>query len=75
MYIYSIPKLQLFISFFFLKNHYIEVFICAPQLWVNERLPMAMSEDQGNNLQTVQLLLKKNQVSFNFFPVIPTNHS
>uniref|UniRef100_A0A8C1KI91 Spectrin beta chain n=1 Tax=Cyprinus carpio TaxID=7962 RepID=A0A8C1KI91_CYPCA len=32
-------------------------------LWVNERLPMAMSEDHGNNLQTVQLLLKKNQVS------------
>ncbi|XP_056101531.1 spectrin beta chain, erythrocytic isoform X2 [Rhinichthys klamathensis goyatoka] len=30
-------------------------------LWVNERLPMAMSEDHGNNLQTVQLLLKKNQ--------------
>uniref|UniRef100_A0A8C2CSH5 Spectrin beta chain n=1 Tax=Cyprinus carpio TaxID=7962 RepID=A0A8C2CSH5_CYPCA len=31
-------------------------------LWVNERLPMAMSEEHGNNLQTVQLLLKKNQV-------------
>uniref|UniRef100_A0A672SYV9 Spectrin beta chain n=1 Tax=Sinocyclocheilus grahami TaxID=75366 RepID=A0A672SYV9_SINGR len=30
-------------------------------LWVNERLPMAMSEEHGNNLQTVQLLLKKNQ--------------
>ncbi|TRY55293.1 hypothetical protein DNTS_013453, partial [Danionella cerebrum] len=30
-------------------------------LWVDERLPMAMSEDHGNNLQTVQLLLKKNQ--------------
>ncbi|XP_056332566.1 spectrin beta chain, erythrocytic isoform X2 [Danio aesculapii] len=30
-------------------------------LWVNERLPIAMSDDHGNNLQTVQLLLKKNQ--------------
>ncbi|KAA0711356.1 Spectrin beta chain, non-erythrocytic 1 [Triplophysa tibetana] len=30
-------------------------------LWINERLPMAMSEDHGSNLQTVQLLLKKNQ--------------
>uniref|UniRef100_A0A8C1G6Q8 Spectrin beta chain n=1 Tax=Cyprinus carpio TaxID=7962 RepID=A0A8C1G6Q8_CYPCA len=30
-------------------------------LWVNERLPMAMSEEHGNNLQTVQLLIKKNQ--------------
>ncbi|XP_052001411.1 spectrin beta chain, erythrocytic-like isoform X2 [Xyrauchen texanus] len=30
-------------------------------LWVNERLPMAMAEDHGNNLQSVQLLLKKNQ--------------
>uniref|UniRef100_A0A8C9WPU3 Spectrin beta chain n=1 Tax=Scleropages formosus TaxID=113540 RepID=A0A8C9WPU3_SCLFO len=30
-------------------------------LWVEERLPLAMSEDHGNNLQAVQLLLKKNQ--------------
>ncbi|XP_060790175.1 spectrin beta chain, erythrocytic isoform X5 [Neoarius graeffei] len=30
-------------------------------LWLEERLPMAMSQDHGNNLQTVQLLLKKNQ--------------
>ncbi|XP_066540760.1 spectrin beta chain, erythrocytic [Hoplias malabaricus] len=30
-------------------------------LWVEERLPMAMSQEHGNNLQTVQLLLKKNQ--------------
>uniref|UniRef100_A0A4W4H873 Spectrin beta chain n=1 Tax=Electrophorus electricus TaxID=8005 RepID=A0A4W4H873_ELEEL len=29
-------------------------------LWVEERLPMAMSLEHGNNLQTVQLLLKKN---------------
>ncbi|XP_030641796.1 spectrin beta chain, erythrocytic [Chanos chanos] len=30
-------------------------------LWVEERLPMALSEEHGNNLQSVQLLLKKNQ--------------
>ncbi|XP_078515642.1 spectrin beta chain, erythrocytic [Lissotriton helveticus] len=30
-------------------------------LWVEERLPLAESTDHGNNLQTVQLLLKKNQ--------------
>uniref|UniRef100_A0A6Q2YBG7 Spectrin beta chain n=1 Tax=Esox lucius TaxID=8010 RepID=A0A6Q2YBG7_ESOLU len=30
-------------------------------LWVEERLPLAMSDEHGNNLQAVQLLLKKNQ--------------
>ncbi|XP_055520757.1 spectrin beta chain, non-erythrocytic 1-like isoform X2 [Leucoraja erinacea] len=30
-------------------------------LWVNERLPLATSTDHGNNLPTVQLLIKKNQ--------------
>uniref|UniRef100_A0A8C7LH16 Spectrin beta chain n=1 Tax=Oncorhynchus kisutch TaxID=8019 RepID=A0A8C7LH16_ONCKI len=30
-------------------------------LWVEERLPLAMSDEHGSNLQTVQLLLKKNQ--------------
>ncbi|XP_037388755.1 spectrin beta chain, non-erythrocytic 1-like isoform X1 [Pygocentrus nattereri] len=30
-------------------------------LWVEERMPMATSTDHGNNLQTVQLLIKKNQ--------------
>uniref|UniRef100_A0A4W4FRX9 Spectrin beta chain n=1 Tax=Electrophorus electricus TaxID=8005 RepID=A0A4W4FRX9_ELEEL len=30
-------------------------------LWVEERMPMAISTDHGNNLQTVQLLIKKNQ--------------
>ncbi|XP_066550926.1 spectrin beta chain, erythrocytic isoform X2 [Amia ocellicauda] len=30
-------------------------------LWVEERLPLAMSTDHGNNLQAVQLLMKKNQ--------------
>ncbi|XP_069494766.1 spectrin beta chain, erythrocytic isoform X2 [Ambystoma mexicanum] len=30
-------------------------------LWVQERLPLAESTDHGHNLQTVQLLLKKNQ--------------
>uniref|UniRef100_A0AAY5EV37 Spectrin beta chain n=1 Tax=Electrophorus electricus TaxID=8005 RepID=A0AAY5EV37_ELEEL len=30
-------------------------------LWVEERMPIATSTDHGNNLQTVQLLIKKNQ--------------
>ncbi|XP_060720370.1 spectrin beta chain, non-erythrocytic 1-like isoform X1 [Tachysurus vachellii] len=30
-------------------------------LWVEERMPMATSTEHGNNLQTVQLLIKKNQ--------------
>uniref|UniRef100_A0A4W5Q7J1 Spectrin beta chain n=1 Tax=Hucho hucho TaxID=62062 RepID=A0A4W5Q7J1_9TELE len=30
-------------------------------LWVEERLPRAMSDEHGNNLQAVQMLLKKNQ--------------
>ncbi|XP_067877956.1 spectrin beta chain, non-erythrocytic 1-like isoform X6 [Heterodontus francisci] len=30
-------------------------------LWVNERMPLATSTDHGNNLPTVQLLIKKNQ--------------
>uniref|UniRef100_A0A8C8ER97 Spectrin beta chain n=1 Tax=Oncorhynchus tshawytscha TaxID=74940 RepID=A0A8C8ER97_ONCTS len=30
-------------------------------LWVEERLPLAMSDEHGNNLQAVQMLLKKNQ--------------
>ncbi|CAB1331215.1 unnamed protein product, partial [Coregonus sp. 'balchen'] len=30
-------------------------------LWVEERLPIAMSDEHGNNLQAVQMLLKKNQ--------------
>ncbi|XP_014050858.1 spectrin beta chain, erythrocytic isoform X1 [Salmo salar] len=30
-------------------------------LWVEERLPLAMSDEHGNNLQVVQMLLKKNQ--------------
>uniref|UniRef100_UPI00398E47AA spectrin beta chain, non-erythrocytic 1-like n=1 Tax=Pristiophorus japonicus TaxID=55135 RepID=UPI00398E47AA len=30
-------------------------------LWVEERLPLAKSQDHGSNLQTVQLLLKKLQ--------------
>lgn len=32
------------------------------QLWVEERMPLAASTDHGHNLQTVQLLIKKNQV-------------
>ncbi|XP_016089741.1 spectrin beta chain, non-erythrocytic 1-like [Sinocyclocheilus grahami] len=30
-------------------------------LWVEERMPIATSTDHGHNLQTVQLLMKKNQ--------------
>ncbi|XP_042201475.1 spectrin beta chain, non-erythrocytic 1-like isoform X2 [Callorhinchus milii] len=30
-------------------------------LWVKERMPLATSTDHGNNLPTVQLLIKKNQ--------------
>ncbi|GAA6091674.1 spectrin beta chain, non-erythrocytic 1 isoform X1 [Tachysurus ichikawai] len=30
-------------------------------LWVEERMPLATSTDHGNNLQTVQMLIKKNQ--------------
>lgn len=30
-------------------------------LWVEERLPLAQSDDYGTNLQTVQLFMKKNQ--------------
>ena len=32
------------------------------QLWVEERMALATSTDHGNNLQTVQMLIKKNQV-------------
>ncbi|XP_061600290.1 spectrin beta chain, erythrocytic isoform X2 [Cololabis saira] len=30
-------------------------------LWIEERMPLAMSQEHGNNLQTVQMLLKKDQ--------------
>uniref|UniRef100_A0A8C4NKB3 Spectrin beta chain n=1 Tax=Eptatretus burgeri TaxID=7764 RepID=A0A8C4NKB3_EPTBU len=30
-------------------------------LWIEERMPVATSTDHGNNLHTVQLLIKKNQ--------------
>lgn len=32
------------------------------QLWIEERMPLAISQEHGHNLQTVQMLLKKNQV-------------
>lgn len=32
------------------------------QLWVQERLPMAMCQEHGASLQAVQQLMKKNQV-------------
>nr|XP_032818474.1 spectrin beta chain, non-erythrocytic 1-like isoform X1 [Petromyzon marinus] len=30
-------------------------------LWIEERMPLATSSDHGNNLQTTQLLIKKNE--------------
>lgn len=46
----------------------------SPQLWVEERLPLAQSVDYGTNLQTVQLFMKKNQVSLPHLvsPTCPT---
>lgn len=39
-------------------------FCCSVfQLWVQERMAVATSTEHGHNLQTVQLLIKKNQVS------------
>uniref|UniRef100_A0A803WE02 Calponin-homology (CH) domain-containing protein n=1 Tax=Ficedula albicollis TaxID=59894 RepID=A0A803WE02_FICAL len=32
-----------------------------PQMWVQDRLPLAMLKDHGTNLQTVQQFIKKNQ--------------
>ncbi|CAG13137.1 unnamed protein product [Tetraodon nigroviridis] len=31
-------------------------------LWIQERMPLAMSQEHGHNLQSVQMLLKRNQV-------------
>lgn len=36
--------------------------VCVSQLWVQERMAVATSTEHGHNLQTVQLLIKKNQV-------------
>lgn len=44
-----------------------DLLLCV-QLWVEERLPLATSTDHGHNLQTVQLLIKKNQVTFDLSP-------
>lgn len=35
---------------------------CGLQLWIQERLPMAMCQEHGSTLQEVQQLMKKNQV-------------
>lgn len=35
---------------------------CGFQLWIQERLPMAMCQEHGSTLQEVQQLMKKNQV-------------
>lgn len=39
------------------------------QLWVQERMAVAMSTEHGHNLQTVQLLMKKNQVRFHLHQI------
>lgn len=43
--------------------HQLSSYLWSLQLWVEERLPLAQSADYGINLQTVQLFMKKNQVS------------
>lgn len=43
--------------------HQLSPCLVCLQLWVEERLPLAQSADYGTNLQTVQLFMKKNQVS------------
>lgn len=47
------------------------------QLWVQERLPLATSTDHGTNLQAVQLLMKKNQVSLSIrhWVLVPASRS
>lgn len=54
-------------GFFSLQNHLgffltVFTFVLILQLWVKERMPMAVSTDHGKDLPTVQLLIKKNQV-------------
>jgi hypothetical protein len=44
-------------------RHLLSLDFWSLQLWVEERLPLAQSADYGTNLQTVQLFVKKNQVS------------
>lgn len=39
-----------------------ERFAVVFQLWIQERLPMAMCQEHGSTLQEVQQLMKKNQV-------------
>lgn len=48
--------------FFYLKYVNMFIFVCF-QLWVQERLPLATSQETGSSLQAVQQLMKKNQVT------------
>lgn len=41
------------------------------QLWVQERMAVATSTEHGHNLQTVQLLMKKNQVRLHLLQIQP----
>ncbi|XP_018423798.1 PREDICTED: spectrin beta chain, erythrocytic-like [Nanorana parkeri] len=43
------------------KVHQLHRDLADEIIWVRERMPLAESEDYGNNLQMVQMLLKKNQ--------------
>uniref|UniRef100_A0A7N8YMJ8 Spectrin beta chain n=1 Tax=Mastacembelus armatus TaxID=205130 RepID=A0A7N8YMJ8_9TELE len=50
------------LSIFFFHNHHNLIFLhLLSQLWIEERMHLAMSQEHGHNLQTVQMLLKKNQ--------------
>lgn len=51
-----------FLSLFIISLFFSILFSFLSQLWIEERMPLAMSEEHGHNLQTVQMLLKKNQV-------------
>uniref|UniRef100_A0A4W6CQK1 Spectrin beta chain n=1 Tax=Lates calcarifer TaxID=8187 RepID=A0A4W6CQK1_LATCA len=50
-----------FLSLFIISLFFSILFSFLSQLWIEERMPLAMSEEHGHNLQTVQMLLKKNQ--------------
>ncbi|MEE6492821.1 hypothetical protein FKM82_016648 [Ascaphus truei] len=43
------------------KVHQLHRDLADETLWLQERLPLAESKDYGNDLQTVQMLMKKNQ--------------
>lgn len=56
----SLQPLALILIFSICRATY-RVCVCS-QLWIQERLPMATSQEHGTSLQAVQQLMKKNQV-------------